>query len=359
MQTNHAINRRRAVAQLTMLAGGSCALSRTLHAADVPRKTRMGIVAYDCGLRSKWLKQNDPGHNLFEPLTFLKHCETLGAGGVQVNLGALQPAAAAALREYSQAHDMFIEAIVSPPSDRQDLARFEAEIKSAREAGAKAARTVIIPGRRYEHFKSFAEFQQAEKRGAAMVELAVPVVEKHQVPLAIENHKDQRIDQRLALLERISSPYVGACIDTGNSLALLDDLYGTIAALAPFAFSVHFKDQALSEYDDGFLLGDIPLGQGSFDLKRIIQIIRDVKPQLQFCLEIITRDALKVPCLHDDYWRAVTEPTGRDVARTLHFVRTHSTPSQAISQLPLVEQVAIEDANIEASLNYAGKELGL
>lgn len=359
MHANQAINRRQAVAQLTMLAGGCCALSRTLHAADVPRKTRMGIVAYDCGLRSKWLRQNDSSYNLFEPLTFIKHCQTLGAGGVQVSLGSLEPATAVALREYSQAHDLFIEAIVSPPSDKQDLGRFEAEIKSAREAGAKAARTVIIPGRRYEHFKTFAEFQQAEKLGTAMVELAVPVVEKHQLPLAIENHKDQRIDQRLALLERISSPYIGACIDTGNSLALLDDLYGTIEALAPFACSVHFKDQALSEYDDGFLLGDIPLGQGSFDLKRIVRMIRAAKPDLQFCLEIITRDALKVPCLHEDYWRAVTEPTGRDVARTLHFVRTHSTPSQAISQLPLVEQVAMEDANIEASLNYAGKELGL
>lgn len=359
MHADHAINRRQAVAQLTMLAAVSCTSSRTSDAVDVPRKTRMGIVAYNCGLRSKWLKQNDPSYNLLEPLTFLKHCQTLGAGGMQVNLGVLEPAAAVAMREYSQAHDLFIEAIVNPPTDRQDVARFEAEIKSASEAGARAARTVIIPGRRYEHFKTFAEFQQAEKRGAAMVELAVPVVEKYKIPLAIENHKDQRIDQRLALLERISSPYVGACIDTGNSLALLDDLYGTIEALAPFAFSVHFKDQALSEYDEGFLLGDIPLGQGSFDLKRIVDVIRAAKPQLQFCLEIITRDALKVPCLHDNYWLAVTEPTGRDVARTLHFVRTHSTPSQAISQLPLLEQVAVEDANIEASLSYAGQELGL
>jgi hypothetical protein len=43
---------------------------------------------------------------------------------------------------------------------------------------------------------------------------------------------------------------------------------GSMEALAPFAFSVHLKDQALQSYEDGFLLGDIPLGQGSFDLTR-------------------------------------------------------------------------------------------
>ncbi len=353
------LSRRQAVAQLTSLAVGSCVLSGSVRASDVPRKTAMGIVAYDCNLRSKWLKQTDAAQDLFEPLTFLKHCQTLGSGGMQVSLGSLQPAAIKDLREYAEAHDLFIEAIVNPPRDRVDVPRFEAEIKTASEVGAKAARTVIIPGRRYENFKSFAEYQQAEQRGAAMVELAGPVVEKHQVALAIENHKDQRIDGRVALLKRISSPYVGACVDTGNSFALLDDPYGAIEALAPFAFSVHFKDQALSEYEAGFLLGDIPLGQGSFDLKRIVNIIRTAKPGLQFCLEIITRDALPVPCLSDDYWQAVTEPSGRDLARTLRFVRTHATPGQSVSSLPLAEQVAMEDANIATSLTFAGQELGL
>jgi len=122
-----------------------------------------------------------------------------------------------------------------------------------------------------------------------MLELAVPVVERHQVPLAIENHKDERIQDRVALLKRISSPMVGACVDTGNSFSLLDDLYGAIEALAPFAFSVHFKDHALPNYEDGFLLGDIPPGQGSFDLKRITGILRTATPQLPFFLEVITR----------------------------------------------------------------------
>ncbi len=81
----------------------------------------------------------------------------------------------------------------------------------------------------------------------------------------------------------------------------------------PYAFSVHFKDQALAEYADGFLLGDIPLGQGSFDLTRMMGILLAKKPELKFSLEVITRDALKVPCLTDDYWKSVADASGSDL----------------------------------------------
>jgi len=357
MPANHSVNRRQVMLGTAGLAACGLANNLNLHGAEAQPRTRLGIVAFSCGLRAKWLKQADASANLLEPLTFLKHCQSLGAAGMQLSLGTLQQPAIGRLREYAEAHDLFIEASLSPPRDREDLVRFEAEIKTAREVGALAARTVIIPGRRYEHFKSYPEFQQAERQGQFMVELAVPVVEKYQVPLAIENHKDQRIDRRLALLEHIGSPYVGACIDTGNSLALLDDVYGSLEALAPYARSVHFKDQALEEYDAGFLLGDVPLGQGSLDLPRMAEIIRAAQPKLPFCLELITRDPLQVPCLSESYWQTVTEASGRDLARMLRFIRSHSTRGQRITDLSLQEQVAIEDANIADSLAYVRQHL--
>ncbi len=343
------------------LAGAVTTLSagKGLGDSHVPRRSGLGIVMYDCNLRRKWMLQSNSSFDLFAPETFLRHCQTLGASGMQVTLGVMSLDKAAELRDLAVANDMFIEAIVNPPADRGDLPRFEAEIKTASIVGALAARTVIIPGRRYEHFKTFADFQQAEKRGQAMLELASPIVEKYRVPLAVENHKDQRIEDRVELLENISSAYIGACVDTGNSFALLDDLYGSIQSLAPFAFSVHFKDQALAEYDDGYLLGDIPLGQGSFDLRRMAEILRKSKPDLRFCLEVITRDGLKVPCLTESYWSIVPEASGSDLARTLRDIRSRSVDSPMISSMPLEQQVAVEDANITASLHFAGKELAL
>ena len=36
-----------------------------------------------------------------------------------------------------------------------------------------------------------------------------------------------------------------------------------VEALAPRAFTTHFKDMALEEYEQGFLLSEVPLGTGS------------------------------------------------------------------------------------------------
>ena len=329
-------------------------------ATEAQQRSRLGLVAFNCAIRNKWMQQQDPKVDLFEPLTFLKHCRDVGAGGMQVSLGVLDAALVKALRDFEDEHRLFIDGIVNPPKDEADLARFEAEIRTASEVGVQAVRTAVMPGRRYEQFKSLAEVRESEAKALRMLELAVPIVSKHRVRLAVENHKDQRIDERLALYKHLSSEYIGATVDTGNSFALLDDPYGAIEELAPYAFSVHFKDQALREYEHGFLLADIPLGQGSFDMKRVAAILRRAKPDIRMMLELITRDPLKVPCLTDKFWATMPQVSGNDLARTLRFVREHPAKSlQEVGSLSLDKQVELEDANITASVKYAREELDL
>jgi hypothetical protein len=68
-------------------------------------------------------------------------------------------------------------------------------------------------------------------------------------------------------------------------------------------------------------------------------------------LELITRDALKVPCLTDKYWATFPELPGRDLARTLRLARQHRSDSlPQVSSLPADEQVALETRHILASL---------
>ena len=85
-----------------------------------------------------------------------------------------------------------------------------------------------------ETFESLAEFRRFEERGRRALERAAPIAEKHRVAIAVENHKDHRNDERVALFEHISSEFVGACVDTGNSVALLEDPVDTVTALAPW-----------------------------------------------------------------------------------------------------------------------------
>lgn len=105
----------------------------------------------------------------------------------------------------------------------------------------------------------------------------------------------------------ISSEWIGVLIDTGNNIALLEDPDAVVAALAPFALSVHLKDMAVQPHEDGFLLSEVIPGTGMLDLPGMIATLKRENPALVFNLEMATRDPLLVPCLRDDYY--VTFPT--------------------------------------------------
>jgi sugar phosphate isomerase/epimerase len=331
-----------------------------LGAADTPRRCALGIVKYARLIRQRAQHAADPGRDLFEPLAFLEHCRQLGAGGIQVPLGVRDAEYARRLRRSAAGCGMFIEAIVEPPRDQVDVARFSAAIRTAAEAGARAACTVVFPGRRYEEFDSAEQFRRADERACKSLELAAPVVEKYRVPLAVENHKDHLVRERLELLRRISSPWVGACVDVGNNIALLEDPIEVVEALAPWALAVHLKDHVVRASADGFLLADVPLGKGILDLKRIVAILRRARPDIRFGLEVITRDPLRVPCLTEKYWTTLSAVSGRDLARTLRWVgKAPAAALPAVSSRALEEQMALEDANINTSLAYARHELGM
>ena len=233
-------------------------------------------------------------------------------------------------------------------------------MRTAEEAGAKVIR-VAIGGRRYEQFNKAEEFKAFAERTWKSLQSAEPVVARHRMRLAIENHKDFRVDQMLGMLRRLNSEYVGVCVDTGNSFALLEDPMEVIEAYAPYGFSAHLKDMAVAEYEEGFLLADVPLGQGLLDLSRIVRILNQARPEIQFSLEMPTRDALKVPCLTEKYWATFENVPASDLARTLKYVRTYAAPKSLpkVNHLPLDELVKLEEDNIKECLAFAKNHLNL
>jgi sugar phosphate isomerase/epimerase len=216
-----AVRRRDALGRMA----GALALPWMATPAGAPaqqpeQRSRLGLVIYCCLLRQRARAREN---SLAEPLNFLEHCRRLGAGGMQVSLGAREQAYAAELRRRAAEHGMFIEGMAALPRDQADLERFQAEVRTAKQADARAIRVVAIAGRRYERFDSAEAFRQASEHALRALERAEPVAARYQMPLAVENHKDQRVPERLAVLRRLSSEYVGMCMDTGNSFALLED----------------------------------------------------------------------------------------------------------------------------------------
>lgn len=354
------MHRRDLLKALAGSLGAAACTPATLRATSLPAKTSLGLVIYCCNLRQQLQKRQHANADLFEPLRFLEYCRGLGAGGIQVPLGVRDAQYARSLRTQAEQCGMFVEGIVSPPRDRAGLERFEAEIRTAASAGAEVVRTVVIPGRRYEQFDSAAKFQEAVQQARKSLQLAEPILAKHRIRLAVENHKDQRVAERLELLKQIGSEWIGACVDTGNDLALLEDPVASVRAYAPWAFSVHLKDHAVAECADGFLVADVPLGQGLLDLQTMVGLLRKAKPNLHFILELITRDPIQVPCLAEKYWATLGDVPGRQLARTLRTIRAHARQDlPRLSHLPLEKQIEIETSNVTRSLAYAREHLGL
>ncbi|HEX3147381.1 MAG TPA: sugar phosphate isomerase/epimerase family protein [Gemmataceae bacterium] len=337
------------------LAASAATLFAGLGRGDEPKKSPLGIVIHSYPIRPRTQK------DFADPLTFLEFCRERGAAGVQLPLGALSVEKAREVRAATEKHGTYVEGSTRAPKDAADVERFEKEIATSRECGATVVRTVMSPGRRYETFHSAKEFAAFTTQSLASLRLAEPVMTRQKVALAVENHKDFRTDELIDLMKAISSQRIGVCVDTGNSIALLERPTETATALAPWAKACHLKDMGVEESSDGFLLAEVPLGEGLLDLKAIVATLNNARPALRFSLEMITRDPLRIPCLSDGYWATMDKVLALDLARTLSFVKVHEAvpPLPRISKLKEADQLMAEDNNVRKSLEFSRKRLGI
>ena len=327
--------------------------------AAVEKGNHLGIVAYSFQLRLGADRAGAASANVGDPLRFLDYCHGLGAGGIQLDLGVRDKSYVTKLRQQTETYGMYLEGSIRLPRAQADVDRFASEIRTAKEAGVQVLRTVMMSGRRYELFDSPDAFRRAGDQAWQSLVLAEPVVAREGMRLAIENHKDWRVDELVGVLRRLNSPHVGVCLDFGNNLALLENPMQVVEGLAPFAFTTHVKDMAMEEYDRGFLLSEVPLGEGFLDLSKMIKTLRRHRADLRFNLEMITRDPLQVPCLDAKYWASSEGLTGRYLAQTLSLVRRHKPrqPLPRIRGLSKDQQLALEEKNVKKCLNYWDEHL--
>jgi sugar phosphate isomerase/epimerase len=354
------MNRREGI-RLMALGGGAVFATNPFTAKKpVSRGKRMGVVVYSYHLR----RSNGNLSNRYPPfedtVELLEHCHAIGAGGLQAGISGWSEAFAREVRDKRESLGLFLEGQIALPKELGDLSVFEKEISRAREAGATVLR-VAVGGRRYEQFDSYDGWKAMKEQAWKSFRLAEPIAAKHRVKLAVENHKDWRIDDLVEFVEGIGSEWFGICLDTGNSIALLEDPMETARALAPSVLTTHVKDMGVKEYSDGFLLSEVPLGRGFLDLPGIFDLCEKANPQVQFCLEMITRDPLKIPCLTQNYWATFSDAKARRLASALQMARSNASeqPLPRISNRSNDGQLELEEHNIRLCLKYAEQELGL
>lgn len=331
------------------------ALSQKIFAdAPIAPLSKMGIASTsfmgaEIGAGSRPSGSPAPRPRPRDAYEFLEKCHALGAGGVQTSLnGDL-----ARLRARAEQLGMYLEGMVSIPRN-SDTTAFEKSLSDAKAAGALAVRAAMLSGRRYETFATLADWKKWVDQSHESLRLVLPILEKHKVVLALENHKDWTVEEMLRLLKTYQSEYLSVCLDFGNNLALLDDPIEMTEALAPYAKSTHIKDMGVRPYADGFLLSEVPLGTGVLDLPRIVSLVQKANPKTRFSLEMITRDPLKVPCLTPKYWELFPDRSGKYLAHTVKLVNERSSrePLPTVAQLSPEERLRAEEENVNACLRY-------
>jgi 3-oxoisoapionate decarboxylase len=352
------ITRREALRQVGCVVG----LAATCPALAAPgSRASIGIGMHSYGFQWRAAKQNPSGGKFHDAFTFLQYAHQLGAGGVQVSIGDNDGGYAQRIKAETDKHGLYFEAQFQLPKDDTDVGRFERDVRLARDAGATVFRTACLSGRRYETFKSAEEFREFAGRSHNSLRLAEPVLKRHRLRMALENHKDWLVPELLEIVRKFSSEWIGICVDTGNSIALMEDAMSVIEEYAPFAFSVHLKDMAFGEYGEGFLLAEVPLGQGFLSIARVVEILRKANPAVRLNLEMITRDPLRIPCLTDAYWGTMRGTPASQFAQMLGTARQNrsKTPLPRLSDLPPDKQLSLEDEHVRASLAFANAELRL
>lgn len=118
------------------------------------------------------------------------------------------------------------------------------------------------------------------------VEEALPVMEETGVQLALENHTETFADEIIWLVEEIDHPLVGACVDTVNSMGVLEDPEYAIERMAPYAINNHFCDHRLDRDQFGVRFHGVALGDGDIDCEKVYKILRDESPTDRITFEV-------------------------------------------------------------------------
>jgi len=295
--------------------------------------------------------------------TFIDLCRSFGADGCQLDqsqLASTEPAYLDGIKRRLGEAGLFVELSASGKALEDDHG-FADTVGVARRLGAERMRVAILHGRRYEDFKTMASWREFADHWRGILPQRKRVLDRERMPVGIENHKDWRADELVELLRSADSPYLGACVDFGNNLALLEDPLEVATKLAPFAVTTHLKDMAVRPYESGFELSEVALGTGICPLAKMIDVLRAARPDIPLSLEMITRDPLRVPFLDEAYWATYGK---RDEARIERFraevlSKASKEPLPRVSDKACEAKVAAEDDNVRRSTEFARKALHL
>ena len=128
-------------------------------------------------------------------------------------------------------------------------------------------------------------FNPAMAQAISDIKKFVPLLKKHRIKLAVENHEYETADEIIALVKSVDSIWVGVHADIGNSMMAWEDPVESTRKLAPHTFTTHFKDHIVVMHDDEAVVCGVPIGEGSIDVDECFRILVEESSVTRLTLE--------------------------------------------------------------------------
>lgn len=260
------------------------------------KKMKLGLHTYTLHL---WgLGENYANFNEYRPkemtlMQLMDNAVEWGLDGLHItgcDLETKDEARLKEVREAIKAHNLYVEYNFSLNSefDHRINDTIEEGIKIASALGADIAK-VSLDVRRPRPLYGSCFHSDVMKQLVNIYEeikAALPLMERLGIKLAVENHTDTYADEVIWLIKQINHPLVGACVDTVNSMCVLEDPMSAVEKLAPYAFVNHFCDHKLDRDEFGLRFHGVALGDGDIDCVKAYNTIREVSPTDRITFEI-------------------------------------------------------------------------
>lgn len=203
----------------------------------------------------------------------------------------------------------------------------------AARAGARIVRatvSTVLEGARGTLPGGWAQHLEEIRRRVVAVR---PLLEAHDLLLALENHQDVTSDELLDLCEA-GGPRVGVTLDVVNPLAVAEEPLAFARKVAPLVHTVHLKDYRIFPTASGYRLVRCALGEGVMDFPRLIEIVRDHAPSPVLNIELAALFARHIRLLEDDWWSAFPPRDVREVLPALRLMAQHAGPGDVAWRTP-------------------------
>lgn len=209
------------------------------------------------------------------------YCHSLGLEGLHIDDAAFESLDTTYLhrvRERAQELNFYLEYNFSMNADYDPSLNHTIEegVQIAENIGADLAKISVdvIRPRPYARSKFHPDVLAQLKAFVQQVKDALPLVEKKNIRLAVENHADAFSEEILWVLDQINHPLVGACVDTANGYHVTEDPTVAVQNLAPRAFTNHFRDNRISYKPWGVKAQGCAVGDGDFDMVGAYELIK-------------------------------------------------------------------------------------